>query len=802
MSAAPLAQQRGRGARAVPIAGLAILLAAAAWLRWDALRALSLYVDEFTTLWAARQVQAHGLPLMPSGVLYTRGLLASYIQAGVGALFGNSYTVGRLPSFVFGLLTILLIWQVGRRGWRSGVGWLAALGLALLPEGILWSARARFYTQVQFFALLTLWLAWETIRARLPQEGATGDAAGRESGRDTWRMPLLFAGSFILALYSQEQALLLYPSIVLAMLLWLGWRRLLTPPLLVAHALCVAALGARYAIEIWGQPGYFETIQATRPYVGMVLDVAGAWQTYAPQLIAADRLPWTLGGLLALGAALGVAIRVRRLHALDQFHQSTLFYGLQMAFVLGVLFLFVGTSWRDPRYLFMVQPLWLLLGAAGVVWLLEQLPRRAQAPLFGAAALGIVLLMIQPARAVSTQQVEGYDRVLATVRDLRAPGDGVLSPQPPACALVLGSCDGFAIEKGYEEYVIRRAGGPLVDRWTGSPLISSAATLEEVVRSHPRTWFVADAFRLATRYSAATLHTLITQFDVVEQANGVVALRADGLQPEPPAWVMQELSPTLRFGPLELVGWSHNEDFGPEKPLTVELAWVGAEPVGAQINTSVRIVNAAGAIVAQDDGPPAGGIIPTTLFFETPLPDTKVLTLPVDLPNERYRIDVAAYTAADGAPVGASGNPQPLDWFAYFSTHGPLTPGDLGGWDNGMRLLAVDDVPATLTPGATLAVQLMWAAQTPTAAPLTAFVHLTGPDGLPIAQDDHQPEGGFYPTTGWHPSEPVTDTFTLTLPAALAPGAYALVTGWYDDTGARVPVAGGGDVLKIGEWDK
>jgi hypothetical protein len=31
----------------------------------------SLYIDEFTTAWAARQILAHGLPQFPSGAIYT-----------------------------------------------------------------------------------------------------------------------------------------------------------------------------------------------------------------------------------------------------------------------------------------------------------------------------------------------------------------------------------------------------------------------------------------------------------------------------------------------------------------------------------------------------------------------------------------------------------------------------------------------------------------------------------------------------------------------------------------------------------
>ena len=128
------------------LAGLLALLALAFWLRWQYATTISLYVDEFTTLWAARRVLDTGAPIMPSGVLYTRGLLATYVTALAGLLAGGlSYTVGRLPSILFGLATVLAIFGVGRRVWNSRVGWLAALGLALLPEAIVWGARARFY---------------------------------------------------------------------------------------------------------------------------------------------------------------------------------------------------------------------------------------------------------------------------------------------------------------------------------------------------------------------------------------------------------------------------------------------------------------------------------------------------------------------------------------------------------------------------------------------------------------------------------------------------------------------------------
>lgn len=618
---------------------LVALLALAAWLRWLYLRTISLHVDEFTTLWAAEQVQARGLPLMPSGVLYTRGLLASYVEAIALWIGGGGYAAGRLPSLLFGLGSILTVWMMGRRGWRAWVGLLAALGLTLLPEAVIWSGRARFYAQFQVLTLLALWAAWEMIQSQ-----------GSETRRESWGRALTFAALFALALFSQEQMVLLYPTLLLAMLAWRGGRWLLTPPVLAANAIILVAMAARLAIEIYGQPGYFETIQASRPYVGLILDLRGAWRVYGPLLIEPARLPWTLGALLAAGTAIAAAVRARALRALPRFHQSTLYYMLQLAGVLAAIFLLVGTSWRDTRYLYFVQPLLLLLGGAGIVWLADKLPTRAQVWALGGAAALLLLAGLPGALSATTQQVEAYDKVLGMVSSLRLEGDAVLSPQPPACALVLGKCDGYAIQRGYEEFVIERD-GHLVDRWTGAPLINTVEGLEAIVRAAPHTWFVTDAFRLATRYDADYLHALLAQFDMELQQQGVMALKAEGWREPPALTVAQELTPAVRFGPLALVGWAHG-DPNPGQTFPVELTWTGAEPVGAQINTSVRIVDDTGAIVAQQDGPPARGIIPTTLFFDTPLPDLKRLDLPEDLPAGRYRIDVVAYTVEDMQPQG------------------------------------------------------------------------------------------------------------------------------------------------------
>jgi 4-amino-4-deoxy-L-arabinose transferase-like glycosyltransferase len=164
------ARERGRsnawlagGALAL---SLAALLALGFWLRWRYATEISLYVDEFTTLWGAKRILEMGAPILPSGVLYTRGLLNTYVTALFTGVGGQDYLVGRLPSILFGLGAIAAIFWIGRREWNARVGLLAAVGLTLLPEVIQWSGRARFYSQLLLFVLLTVWAGYAAIRPR------------------------------------------------------------------------------------------------------------------------------------------------------------------------------------------------------------------------------------------------------------------------------------------------------------------------------------------------------------------------------------------------------------------------------------------------------------------------------------------------------------------------------------------------------------------------------------------------------------------------------------------------------------
>lgn len=114
-----------------------------------------------------------------------------------------------------------------------------------------------------------------------------------------------------------------------------------------------------------------------------------------------------------------------------------------------------------------------------------------------------------------------------------------------------------------------------------------------------------------------------------------------------------------------------------------------------------------------------------------------------------------------------------------------------GIWLRDVRL------PATARPGETVTVILTYELIQPTDKVGTAFVHLLDAGGAPVAQDDHAPLDGNYPTDLWEAGECVRETFALSIPAQ-ADGELQAVTGFYAADGARFRTGLPNDVVPLG----
>lgn len=158
------------------------------------------------------------------------------------------------------------------------------------------------------------------------------------------------------------------------------------------------------------------------------------------------------------------------------------------------------------------------------------------------------------------------------------------------------------------------------------------------------------------------------------------------------------------------------------------------------------------------------------------------------------------------APVGAWPNPGSR-WRAASARY-PLFDGGttvmLDGWqwqNSRLEPLAIDDLtsqpatfggdgwtvqldgvryPARAAPGARVPVLLRWQATGPAPRDYTVFLHLRDASDANVAQDDAMPTWfNVQPTAQWQAGQAVLDQHILIIPAALKPGVYRLVAGWY-----------------------
>ncbi len=773
-----------------PVVLLLPLIGGALWLRWLYVVRVGLHVDEFSSLWAVRRVLDFGVPLLPSGVVYTRGLFHTYLTALFAQVGGFNFTVGRLPSLLFALATVALIYLVGWKRWRPGVGVLAALGLALLPEAVEAGGRARFYAPMMFWSLLAAWAFFEAIRH-------TGDAA--LPPRTVRRWHLLFGASFAFAIFSHEEIALLYPPLLLAAFWWRGRSYLRLPGAAPAHVIGLGAVALRLLIEQVGQPGQLLAIQASQPYLDLYFDPAGLWRLVETLFLEPARLPWSIGALLAIGGAVVMLRRAAwRLRGLSTPHQATIFFALLFGVVFALFATIVGESWRNPRYLLFIQTYWLLLGAAGIVAAIAFVIRspRGQAIAVGVASVLLVLLMQDDAFAATRERMLGYEHAFAYVAANRAPGDLVMTPQAAGCALVTGApCDYYTQGRDFEPFVLA-SGDRLIDRWSGATLLSTLSQLEAVLGQGKPVWFVTDGERLLKRFEDGFAREVLERFAVARDDDSARVLHFTGQPPLPATTWITPFAPVAFTDWLTLMRLAHSEAI-PGGDLVVRTDWVVAEDQDAP-TLSMQLVSEDGTRPAAADGLLAAGVINPGQAEGTPIPDTKSLRLPDDLADGLYRLEIVVYGSEFAEPFGP---PLPVAWFWVGAPPAPPTTPASAYWRNGIELTGVDGLPPAFAGGSPLDLRLHWQNRAPLADAYTAFVHLLGPDGAIVAQDDHAPRHGFWPTTGWRSGIVVDDTYTMTLPSAPARGDYRLVTGWYATaTGERVLLADGSDAFELARW--
>ena len=174
------------------------------------------------------------------------------------------------------------------------------------------------------------------------------------------------------------------------------------------------------------------------------------------------------------------------------------------------------------------------------------------------------------------------------------------------------------------------------------------------------------------------------------------------------------------------------------------------------------------------------------------------LRLPPDVPAGSY--DLLLTSPDEKTPVSL-GQISVANRPRLFATPAIPLPHEVTFGD-AVQLLGLDALSAAMpsqtgqavisvAAGQPITVTLAWRVLETPSRDLVRFLHVLGPDGRPVAQEDNLPCAGACSAPSWLPGEVLVDAARLTIPADLPAGTYPLAIGWYDaETFRRLPVAG------------
>jgi 4-amino-4-deoxy-L-arabinose transferase-like glycosyltransferase len=348
--------------------------------------------DEGISTMAAIDVSKTGYPpITPGGGTYWRSIFHTSTMAGFFQLFGISVFVARLPSVIFGTLTILLIYYFGKKLMNWKVGLISSFLLSINVLAIDLSREARMYSIFQFFYLLSLFFFYMGFEA---EKGKTiklfNDKVNLENVRLIYL--LISAITFVISLMSLRLAAMIIPGIMgYAIIIGLinrktnpNSKKILDKYLLTFILLIIVII---FGLLVGLSTGYRHQITSLLPFIGF--SIGGiVHSTYYYGLYLLENFPIELSfsviGIIAIYYIRG---------------KNGAFLLASLIIPLLLQLLFFNFVWVNHKYIFHLIPLFLILSAYGIhelaryfkAWEYLRIPKNVR-PRFLVVVLSLLLI--------------------------------------------------------------------------------------------------------------------------------------------------------------------------------------------------------------------------------------------------------------------------------------------------------------------------------------------------------------------------------------------------------------------------
>ena len=497
-----------QGTRVV-VAVLIALMAIGFWVRVRDLETEPLQWDEVENYEMTLGLLERGFPSrkihddLPVDYVHTSELF--FVPPALTALILDSdLWVIRLPGVCWNALTILLIFVVGRRLFSTSVGLVAATLYTFSPVVIAMSVFGRYFAQLQFLTLLTVYYFWLTIRGIGPidRRALWLTAISFIATYLTWEASALIAPAMMLAALVQRRgrlrAMLVTPSVWLGMLV-----------VLMAVALQFSHINLQQTQYLWYGTSLsdVELLPMWRYQFFHPWDYV--WQT-----------SWSNDTLLPMLGLLGTVVLAAR-HRMQQAVRFLLLIHLPTCLLMALLL----PAYAE-RYVHHLIPLLILLVSATVVAFtqaLAEFARREGTPaawVYAGCIGGMVTVAmlamgsgaVLDLSEMPALRVEGYRPGVFKFPNLEGPaqyvcehmreGDVVLANDPFHVRYLMGRVGwperspDFWLETKLTHPATLDDHRPLpLDRRDGTLMIPNLETLEDLFTRHERIWYIVQPER-------------------------------------------------------------------------------------------------------------------------------------------------------------------------------------------------------------------------------------------------------------------------------------------------------------------
>lgn len=520
-----------------------LLVVCAFWLRTREIVAEPMHHDEASAYKFTMSVFEHGFPGaqvhedMPFTFCATSEL-TYYVNALFALFVDDPRLVVRLPSVMWSMATLLLIGYVANRWFNPYVALVAGFLFALSPHVIAMSNFGRYLSAIQFWTLLTTFLAFEAVR-----------------GVGKLRPALVWGAAFsFIAMYLTWEGTGLY-GVGLALAALVHRRRHLTGVLSTAAVYPASVL---VVLVVLGQNAHRILQQTQRLWYGTGISSMKLEPMWRFPFFDADyflvNASWTADALLPTLAVVAACILVFK-------HR----WRLPIRFLLICLLTNAGLMvvllpLRTNRYSFHLTELVILLAAVVVVVIgdtLYQTVRQTRYPALRWYATAVtapsvlVAVVLASGWAIRTSELTSYATSAQGISQLRTPdweqptrfvvnnyqpGDVVISILPHAQNFILSQMDdetnGVSVDYWLETRLVLQATigdshDVPRDRRSGAVMLYDLKQLKQLFADHDRIWYCTNRHGQSKINDTVVSRYLREHMDVVYEDLATAVLLRD-----------------------------------------------------------------------------------------------------------------------------------------------------------------------------------------------------------------------------------------------------------------------------------